>query len=1334
MAFELGGATTLSLDTSPAISALSRLSDAADLCSATVRNSQQAMHTSFAETVRKSNAATEAIVVQRASLAEIAAASRDIQAEIRKESERIRELEQAVKSSTAADEQKKWQREIEKSNAKIKEAKFNLEELRQATEQGRVAVAATTEERRKEAAATRLVMAASKDAAAANKEGELATKKAEQATKAAAAAADKEARSAGVLVQLEKQLADLTEQRARATTKVQAQGYNKDITSVSQQIKELKAGSGEESGGGFFSSLLSKASAATAGLFAFDSIVNRVKKGLDDYGAIKGVQATLTAVTGSAAAGAQEFAYIKQESDALGLSLVPTAKAYTGLFAASKEANLSVATTRGIFEGVAGAAKVLNVSAEDTNGILLALQQIASKGVVSSEELRGQIGERLPGAFGLAAKAMGLTTAELGKQLQAGKILSADFLPKFAAQLKLTYGDATADAATQVGANMGRINTFLAESSARTGALFAPAIAGLAAFVSASKTTGQIAQEQASRYFSQSAALKELTSTVTPLLARYEELNSTTGRNTTQQKELDTIIQQLAKSVPGAVTEFDKYGKALGLNGEAIKKFLADQENAVRYQNRKSLKSNEADYRELIRQQQDLTKDLNNTVPAPDGSKLKRRLAAEGGAFGGAAARTLSQAESDKITSDLTAQLSRIQDDINGNLAERRKLQGKEPLVPIVPPGPKELDGLIEAQEKIIKALKARQKKALNENKGNGGDFLLGSGGLDEQLDKAEKRLAQLEGKTDKSAAARENKLKVALAAYERERNTYRQLAEKAAEASAEDARAASNKQLALDLDSIRIASNKLIAAKKLAGKGNSLDAEQQEQAGIQVEAAYKAQYDRLTAIARTQRDTLLALAKDSDAKELEQLENRFKDEADKYANQGTFLQAAKEKYERDKRALLNKQANANVDESEAGAMQDAIADTANLGYQDPAVAERKKQEAILEVQLEFAAKRLKIAEELDAVEGTEKTRTAVKRLQNDIDGFGKHLDSLKREDRKFDIFKFVFGKNDSPELRQAFEEVANVVATSLSNIFQAQQQAAERQAAEATTAISELTGRIALERSLHEAGSASNLAGLRSALDEERQIRKDAQAEQRRAAQAQVVLDSVTQASNLVTSISNIFAGTSKIDLVLPGAGTALGIGLSSVLVAAFLGSKIEAYNAASNIGKASFFKGGVGTTGYTGDGNPAEESQERGRKNYLYHRQEYILPHDVTQQYRFSLLEPLHKGHPHEIKWSTPEMQALLAHAPLPDLDLPNKMASDKAQFLRIQHEHTYAPLEATLDKIYSRLEAIEGSNREIADKDDVISLGDGRMLRTSKNGGTHLTNFGPPRIPVD
>ena len=39
----------------------------------------------------------------------------------------------------------------------------------------------------------------------------------------------------------------------------------------------------------------------------------------------------------------------------------------------------------------------------------------------------------MPGAFELAAKAMGLTTMELGAQMKSGKILSTELLPKLAA-------------------------------------------------------------------------------------------------------------------------------------------------------------------------------------------------------------------------------------------------------------------------------------------------------------------------------------------------------------------------------------------------------------------------------------------------------------------------------------------------------------------------------------------------------------------------------------------------------------------------------------------------------------------------------------------------------------------------------------------------------------------------------------------------------------------------------------------------------------------------------------------------------------------------------------
>ena len=48
-----------------------------------------------------------------------------------------------------------------------------------------------------------------------------------------------------------------------------------------------------------------------------------------------------------------------------------------------------------------------------------------SKGKVQAEELRGQLGERLPSAFQLAAKAMGMTTAQLDKFMADGKLTAA---------------------------------------------------------------------------------------------------------------------------------------------------------------------------------------------------------------------------------------------------------------------------------------------------------------------------------------------------------------------------------------------------------------------------------------------------------------------------------------------------------------------------------------------------------------------------------------------------------------------------------------------------------------------------------------------------------------------------------------------------------------------------------------------------------------------------------------------------------------------------------------------------------------------------------------------
>ena len=75
------------------------------------------------------------------------------------------------------------------------------------------------------------------------------------------------------------------------------------------------------------------------------------------------------------------------------------------------------------------------MSADDSNGVMLALSQMMSKGKISSEELRLQMGERLPVALQAMAKAAGVSVAGLDKLLKQGKLMSKDVLPKFAEAL-----------------------------------------------------------------------------------------------------------------------------------------------------------------------------------------------------------------------------------------------------------------------------------------------------------------------------------------------------------------------------------------------------------------------------------------------------------------------------------------------------------------------------------------------------------------------------------------------------------------------------------------------------------------------------------------------------------------------------------------------------------------------------------------------------------------------------------------------------------------------------------------------------------------------------------
>lgn len=203
---------------------------------------------------------------------------------------------------------------------------------------------------------------------------------------------------------------------------------------------------------------LSRMGASAAGVAAVAATAGVAAKAMFDASASAERLRTMLDFSTGGNSG-KEIEYLRGVTYRLGLEFASTAKAYGQFSAAAKGTTLEGDKARAVFESVAKASAVMGLSASDTSGVLLALQQMLSKGTVSAEELRGQLGERLPGSFQVAAKAMGVTTAELGKMLEQGEVIADDFLPKFAAALEKNIGGASEKAAQRLDASVNRVAT-----------------------------------------------------------------------------------------------------------------------------------------------------------------------------------------------------------------------------------------------------------------------------------------------------------------------------------------------------------------------------------------------------------------------------------------------------------------------------------------------------------------------------------------------------------------------------------------------------------------------------------------------------------------------------------------------------------------------------------------------------------------------------------------------------------------------------------------------------------------------------------------------------------
>ncbi|HAU9166399.1 TPA: tape measure protein [Escherichia coli] len=139
-------------------------------------------------------------------------------------------------------------------------------------------------------------------------------------------------------------------------------------------------------------------------------------------------------VLGDKASEAETF--IRGLADKTGLNISEGLSSYAK-FAAGAQGSMSQDETQQLFGNATAMSRLMGLSNDELNGILKAFEQMASKGKIQAEELRGQLGDRMAGAFKLFAEALGMTATELDAAMKNGKILSSDTLPKVAKQMGL---------------------------------------------------------------------------------------------------------------------------------------------------------------------------------------------------------------------------------------------------------------------------------------------------------------------------------------------------------------------------------------------------------------------------------------------------------------------------------------------------------------------------------------------------------------------------------------------------------------------------------------------------------------------------------------------------------------------------------------------------------------------------------------------------------------------------------------------------------------------------------------------------------------------------------
>ncbi|EFN8707596.1 tail tape measure protein [Escherichia coli O130] len=218
------------------------------------------------------------------------------------------------------------------------------------------------------------------------------------------------------------------------------EAFNRELAKLNQNLRETlskfnkttsKNNHSENASNGLDVLATSAIKAGTA-IYSFQTALEAYKKVMEIGLKKEASQRAAQFVLGDEGAKrATEF--VKNLADSSGVDQIETLSSFAKFSAGAGDMNAD--QKESLFSNVIGTSRLMGLSTDEINGILKAFEQMASKGKIQAEELRGQLGDRMAGAFQLFARSLGMTTEELDKAMKDGKVLSKDVLPKVSAEM-----------------------------------------------------------------------------------------------------------------------------------------------------------------------------------------------------------------------------------------------------------------------------------------------------------------------------------------------------------------------------------------------------------------------------------------------------------------------------------------------------------------------------------------------------------------------------------------------------------------------------------------------------------------------------------------------------------------------------------------------------------------------------------------------------------------------------------------------------------------------------------------------------------------------------------